>query len=151
TLKTIDPKFDLASEAELLVADEQEELLGTPEEIMRKELVRSLPALRTLPEYAEALASQLRPGRLVVRTVRYASTGSDREVVEDWLNRTLVVMAGSAGAVASAAVLIAGSLASDTVVRDAAWILGFSGLTSAAVLLLRTVAQALHGQTAPAD
>jgi ubiquinone biosynthesis protein len=149
TLKTIDPGFDLSSEAELLVTREHRDAFGSPEELARKELVRALPALRTLPEHAEALASQLRSGRLLVRSERYA--GSDRAVVDAWLNRALVVVAGGAGAIASAAVLIAGSLSPDKGVRDALWTLGFSGLTGATVLLMRTVAQALHGQAAPLD
>jgi ubiquinone biosynthesis protein len=149
TLKTIDPGFDLSSEAELLVTREHRDALGSPEELARTELVRALPALRTLPEHAEALASQLRSGRLLVRSERYA--GSDRTVVDAWLNRAFVVVAGAAGAITSAAVLIAGSLSPDKGVRDALWTLGFSGLTGATVLLMRTVAQALHGQAAPRD
>jgi ubiquinone biosynthesis protein len=149
TLKTIDANFDLASEAEAIVTRDQHEALGSPEEIAKKEVLRAVPALRTLPEHAEALASQLRAGRLVVRTERYA--GSDRTVVEGWLNRALVVIAGGAGALTSAGLLVAGSLSPDKGVRDALWILGFSGLTGATVLLMRTVAQALHAQVAPLD
>ncbi len=149
TLKTIDASFDLASEAEAIVTRDQHEALGSPEEIAKKEVLRAVPALRTLPEHAEALASQLRAGRLVVRTERYA--GSDRTVVEGWLNRALVVIAGGAGALTSAGLLVAGSLSPDKGVRDALWILGFSGLTGATVLLMRTVAQALHAQVAPVD
>jgi hypothetical protein len=62
------------------VARERQEVLGNPDELVRKELVAGPPALRTLPEYAEALSSQLRAGRLVVRSERYA--GADRAVVE---------------------------------------------------------------------
>ncbi len=149
TLKTIDASFDLASEAEAIVTRDQHEALGSPEEIAKKEVLRAVPALRTLPEHAEALATQLRAGRLVVRTERYA--GSDRTVVEGWLNRALVVFAGGAGALTSAALLVAGSLSPDKGVRDALWILGFSGLTGATVLLMRTAAQALHAQVAPPD
>jgi ubiquinone biosynthesis protein len=149
TLKTIDPGFDLASEAQLLVTRDHQVQLGSPEELVRKELVRALPALRTLPEHAEELASQARSGRLTVRTERYA--GSDRSVVEGWLNRVLVALAGGAGALTSAALLTAGSLSPNTVVRDALWTLGFSGLTGSAVLLMRTAAQALHDQAAQAD
>jgi hypothetical protein len=82
-----------------------------------------------------------------VRSEQYA--GSDRAVVEGWLNRALVVTAGGAGAISSAGVLIAGSFSPDKGVRDALWVLGLSGLTAATVLLMRTVAQALHGQAAP--
>jgi ubiquinone biosynthesis protein len=149
TLKTIYASFDLASEAEAIVTRDQHEALGSPEEIAKKEVLRAVPALRTLPEHAEALATQLRAGRLVVRTERYA--GSDRTVVEGWLNRALVVIAGGAGALTSAGLLVAGSLSPDKGVRDALWILGFSGLTGATVLLMRTVAQALHAQVAPLD
>jgi hypothetical protein len=35
----------------------------------------------------------------------------------------------------------------DSDIRDTLWVLGFSGLTAATVLLLRTVAQGLHGQS----
>ncbi len=144
TLSTIDPAFDLAAEGERLVSEERYDQLASPEELVQKELVRALPALRTLPEHAEALASQWRSGRLIMQTERYA--GSDRPVVEDWLNRALVAVAASAGAIASAGILVGGSLAPIQGVRDALWTLGFSGLTGATVLLLRTVAQALHAQ-----
>jgi ubiquinone biosynthesis protein len=149
TLKTIDRQFALASEAQDLVSRDHYDAMGSPEEVIRRELVRALPALRTLPEHAETLAGQLRAGRLVLRTERYA--GSDQAVVESWLNRVLLVAAGGAGALISAVLLVAGSLSPSTVVRDTMWSLGFVGLTCGVVLLLRTVAQALHAQTASRD
>jgi ubiquinone biosynthesis protein len=141
TLKTIDPDFDLAAEAGELVAAKRDEVIGTPQEVIRSEIVHALPALRTLPGAAEALSDQLRAGRLVVRTERYA--GNDRGIVDGWLSQALVALAGAAGALSSGVVLAAGSLAPDRGVRDALWIVGFSGLTCATVLLMRTVAQAL--------
>jgi ubiquinone biosynthesis protein len=144
TLNTIDPTFTLGSETELIVMRDHREELGAPEDLLRKELLRVLPALRTLPEHAEAIATQWRSGRLVVRTERYA--GSDRTVVEGWLNRVLIAIAAGAGALTSAALLIAGSLSPDKTVRAVIWTLGFSGLTGTTVLLMRTVAQALHPQ-----
>jgi ubiquinone biosynthesis protein len=149
TLKALDPGFNLSSEAQRRVRAEQGDDLDDVEEVMRKELIRMLPALRTLPEHAEAIAGQLRSGRMVVRTERYA--GHDREVIDEWLNRTLVVAAGGTGAVAAGTLLVAGSLASDAGVRDALWILGFSGLTGSVILLMRTVAQALHAQITRAE
>jgi ubiquinone biosynthesis protein len=145
TLKTLEPSFDLAGEAEQLVAGDSYVELGSPEQVVQRELVRALPALRTLPEHVETIATQLRGGRLTVRTERYA--GSDRGVVNAWLNRVLVAAASGAGAVASGTVLVAGSLAPDKVLRDALWILGFSGLTGSAILLMRIVAQSLHSAT----
>jgi ubiquinone biosynthesis protein len=149
TLKTIDRKFALASEAQELVARDRYDAMGSPEEVVRRELVRALPALRTLPEHAETIAGQLRAGRLVVKTERYS--GSDQAVVERWLNRVLLVAAGGAGALISAVLLVAGSLSSNVVIQDTMWSLGFVGLTCGLVLLLRTVAQALHAQAASRD
>lgn len=149
TLRLLDPGFELGSEAEVIVARDHREDLGTPEEIVQREAIRALPALRTLPEHAEAIASQWRAGRMVVRTERYA--GGDRAIVENWLNRSLVGLATAAGALTSATVLVAGSLSSDKAVRDVLWVIGFSGLTGATVLLMRTVAQALHAQLTRSD
>ena len=102
------------------------------------------PTLR-LPEHAEALAGQLRSGRLTVRSERYA--GGDRDVVNGWMDRVLVAAAGGIGAVTSGTVLVAGAMTSDTDVQTALWILGFSGLTASTVLLMRTIAQSLHAQS----
>jgi ubiquinone biosynthesis protein len=144
TLRMLSPGFELGSEAERIVRSDHRDDLGTPEELAQRELIHALPALRTLPEHAEAIASQWRSGRMVVRTERYA--GPDRGIVENWVNRALVAVATAAGALASATLLVAGSLASDKGVRDALWVLGFAGLTGTTVLLMRTVAQALHAQ-----
>ncbi len=149
TLKLIDPEFSLPAEASELVASEGLADIGTPQELLRRELVRVLPALRTLPEHAETLAGQLRSGRLVLRSERYA--GGDRLVVEGWLDRVLLAAASGLGALTSGAVLIAGSMTTDTDIRTALWILGFSGLTAASVLAMRTVAQSLHGQSMRRD
>ena len=149
TLRGLDPSFELGVQASAIVASDHREELGTPEDLVQKELIRALPALRSLPEHAEAIASQWRSGRMTVRTERYA--GADRGVVENWLNRGLVAVAVAAGALTSATVLVAGSLSPDKGVRDACWVLGFGGLTATAVLLLRTVAQALHAQLTHSD
>ncbi|HEY2161784.1 MAG TPA: AarF/UbiB family protein [Solirubrobacteraceae bacterium] len=149
TLRSLDPRFQLGTEAELIVSREHRDDLGTPEELVQREVIRALPALRTLPEHVEAITSQLRSGRMVVRTERYA--GGDRAVVETWINRTLVGLATAAGAIASATLLVAGSLSPDKSVRDVLWVVGFAGLTGTAVLLMRTVAQSLHAQLTQSD
>jgi ubiquinone biosynthesis protein len=149
TLKVLDPGFELAPEAERIVAGDRSAVSGDPEALIQHELLRALPALRTMPDHAETLANQLRAGRLSVRTERYA--GGDRAVVEQWVNRLLVLAAGGLGAITSAILLAAGSLARDHDVRTALWVLGFSGLTLAAALLMRTVAQSLHGLPVRSD
>jgi ubiquinone biosynthesis protein len=149
TLRGLDPSFELGTQATELVASDHREDLGTPEELLQRELIHALPALRSLPDHVEAIASQMRSGRFVMRTERYA--GADRLVMETWLNRTLVALATAGGSLTAATLLVAGSLSPDKGVRDVLWILGFGGLTGTAVLLMRTVAQALHAQIARAD
>ena len=143
TLRGLDPGFELRTQAEELVRAQH--ALGAEDlrELGQRELIRALPSLRTLPDHAETLANQLRAGRLTVRTERFAT--HDRAVVDQWLNRALVAVAGSFGSVASGIVLAAGALAHDHGVRLALWVLGFSGLALSGVLVMRTVAQSLRG------
>jgi hypothetical protein len=68
-------------------------------------------------------------------------------VVEAWIDRVLVAVASGIGALTTATVLVAAAMGEDSDIRTTVWILGFSGLTAATVLLLRTVAQSLHGQS----
>ena len=84
-----------------------------------------------------------------MRSERYG--GGDRVVVDAWVDRVLVAAVGGIGALTSATVLVAGSLAPDRDVRTGLWVLGFSGLTATTVLLLRTVAQGLHRQSVQGD
>ena len=142
TLSVIDPAFTLATVAAELLAGEQRDELADPEALVRRELIRALPALRTLPDHAETLASQLRSGRLAMRTERYA--GGDRAVVDEWVHRVLLAAVGGVGAIASAMLLVAGSLSDTAGVRDTALSIGFAGLTFALVLLLRSAAQSLR-------
>lgn len=142
TLHILDPRFDLATQGGDLLATEHREDLGTPEDIIRHEVVRALPALRTLPDHAEAIAEQLRAGRLTVHAPRYG--GDDRPVVDEWVNRGIVTSIGVGGAIASALILLAGSHAGDSGVRDALWSMGFSGMAFATVLIMRTAARALR-------
>lgn len=142
TLKIVDPRFELAHEGSQLVSQEHRSDFGTPDQLVQRELIRSLPALRTLPEHAETLANQLRAGRLTVRTERYA--GGDRAVVEHWLDRVVVAGVGTVGALSSSVLLLAGTNAADEGIRDALLAVGFAGLAFATALLMRTAAQARH-------
>jgi len=142
TLRVIDPSFELAKTASSLLRGESRDELADPQELIQRELMHALPALRTLPEHAETIAAQVRAGRLTVRTEHYS--GSDRNVVDQWVDRVLVAAIGAVGAVASSVLLVAGSLTSRAGVRDTLWFLGFSGLTFAIVLLMRSAAQAIR-------
>ncbi len=141
TLAIVDPGFDLARQGSEIVASERE-AMADPQELLQKELLRALPSLRTLPEHTEALANQMRSGRLTVRTERYA--GRDRRIVEQWVDRAILAGIGVISTVASALLLLAGSLSPDDDIQEALWVLGFAGLGFAAVLLMRSAAQALR-------
>jgi ubiquinone biosynthesis protein len=142
TLRVIDPAFSLAASAGQLLRERSDETIGDPQELLQRELLHALPALRSLPDHAETIAAQLRSGRMSVRTERYA--GNDRNVVDQWVDRTLVAAIGAAGALASALLLVAGSLSGDLAARDTMWSLGFTGLTFGLVLLMRSAAQSLR-------
>jgi ubiquinone biosynthesis protein len=142
TLRIIAPGFNLAESSRQVVADEHRDAFGTPAEIVKREALRSLPSLRTLPEHVETIAGQLRAGRLTVRTERYA--GTDRAVVDQWVDRLVLTGIGGAGVVASAIVLLAAAATHEHDVRVALWILGFAGLACASVLLMREAARALR-------
>ena len=142
TLRVIDPSFELAKTASSLLRGESRDELADPQELIQRELMHALPALRTLPEHAETIAAQIRAGRLTVRTERYS--GADRSVVDQWVDRVLVAAIGGVGALASSVLLVAGSLTTREGVRDTLWFLGFSGLTFAIVLLMRSAAQSIR-------
>jgi len=140
TLRTIDPSFNIAHEATALLpelAGEQSELL---QQQLQKEVVRALPSLRTLPTNVEAIATQLRGGRLTVRTERFA--GGDREVVDEWVDRVVFAAVGLLGMVASAVLLVAAALIkNDDDFATALQVIGFFGIIVTSVIQMRVVAQ----------
>ncbi len=142
TLGVLSSGFDFAATGQELAKADAAQTIGTPDELLQRELVRALPSLRTLPEAAEAIAAQLRVGRLTLRTERFA--GHDRIVVDQWVDRGVIALSGSAGAVASAGLLFAAGVTHAEGVRETLWVLGFGGLTFSATLLMRSVARALH-------
>jgi ubiquinone biosynthesis protein len=149
TLRIIDPAFSIQATSKQLLLEGHRDALGTPEEILQREVLRSLPALRTLPEHAETLANQLRSGRMTVRTERYA--GRDRGVVEAWVDRVVIAVIGASGAIASALLLFAAAATDDDGTQTALSILGYAGLTCASVLLMREAARALRRQLGRID
>jgi ubiquinone biosynthesis protein len=121
-------------------AGEQSELL---QQQLQKEVVRALPSLRTLPSNVEAIATQLRRGRLSVRTERYA--GADREVVDEWVDRVVFASVGLLGMIASAILLVAAALIrSDDDFATALQVIGFFGIIVTSVIQMRVVAQILR-------
>jgi ubiquinone biosynthesis protein len=150
TLRTIDPVFNIGYEVEQLLPALAEQKEAAVQQQLEKELLRSLPALRTLPSHVEAVASQLRSGRLTTRQERYA--GNDRRVVTGWIDRVLFATIGMIGLLSSAVLLVAaGALGTEEQgAHDTLIILGFFGLVVSSVMLMRAVAQLLRDDTAGA-
>jgi ubiquinone biosynthesis protein len=149
TLQVIDPTFELATEA-TAAAEElrppDQELAG---DLLQQELRRSLPALRTLPEHVDELATQLRAGRLSLRVERFADR--DERVVSAWIDRFLTAMFGCVGLLASGVILVAAELAPSRDVRLSLQAIGFIGLVFASVLFMRSVAQVLRRERTSVD
>jgi ubiquinone biosynthesis protein len=146
TLKIVSPDFSIAVASQQVIMEEHQDFFGTPQEILKREALRSLPPLRTLPEHAETLANQLRSGRLTLRTEQFA--GGDRNVVQGWVDHLVIAGIGGFSAVASALLLFAAASTEEDSVQTALWIVGFAGLTFATVLLMRGAARALRRQSA---
>jgi ubiquinone biosynthesis protein len=142
TLRLIDPTFELATEATAAadaLSSQDPELIG---DLLQEELRRSLPALRTLPEHIDELATQLRSGRMSVRVERFADR--DERVVSGWIDRVLMAVFGCVGLVASGVILVAAELARTHDIRISLQAIGFIGLVFSSVLFMRAVALVLR-------
>ncbi len=140
TLRTVDPSFNIAHEATRLLPELAGEQTDMLQEQLQKEVIRALPSLRTLPSNVEAIATQLRRGRLTMRVERFA--GDDREVVDDWVDRSIFAAVGLLGMIASAMLLVAAALVGhDEDFATALQVIGFFGIIVTAVIQMRVVAQ----------
>ena len=142
TLRAIDPGLSLVKTSREVVMTDHRDAFGTPQELLQREALSALPALRTLPEHAETLANQLRAGRLTVRTERFS--GPDGDVVDAWVDRLVIALIAGMSVIGSAIVLLAAAMTDTTDIRTALWILGFAGLTFATTLAMRGAARALR-------
>ncbi len=143
TLRTIDPSFNLAHEATQLLPQLSSERQEMAQQQIEKELVRALPSLRTLPGHAEAIAAQLRSGRLSMRVERFA--GADRAIVDQWVDRVIFASIGIFGLLSSAVILLAATVVDhDQDFTDTLQLFGYFGLVITSVILMRTVAQLLR-------
>ena len=111
-------------------------------DLLQQELRRSLPALRSLPEHIDELATQLRSGRMSVRVERFADR--DEQVVSGWIDRALVAFFGCVGLLASGVLLVAAELARSADIRLTLQSIGFIGLVFSSILFMRSTAQILR-------
>jgi ubiquinone biosynthesis protein len=143
TLRTIDPTFNIAQEATRLIpelAGQQSDML---QEQLQKEVVRALPSLRTLPSHVEAIANQMRGGRLTMRVERFA--GQDRAVIDSWVDRIVFAAVGVIGLLSAGLLLIAAAIVgTDNDFGTALQVIGFFGVVVTSVMQMRVVAQILR-------
>jgi ubiquinone biosynthesis protein len=148
TLRTIDPSFNIARAAEDLLPSMAESTPAMFEDELKKELLRSLPSLRTLPTSAEDIAALLKTGRLTIRTARF---GDDRDAVDTWVDRVVFAAVGGLGLLSSALLLTASGTVDVEGMQQALQAIGFFGLVIASVMQMRTIAQIMRrsGQSQP--
>ena len=146
TLRTIDSSFDVATEVNAVLPALAERKSEAMQQQLEKELVRALPALRTLPGHVEGIAAQLRRGRLSVRLQRYA--GDDRAVVSRWIDRVVFAAIGTIGLLSSSALLIASGLVDSDQegIQQTLQVLGLFGVAVTSVMQMRVVAQLLRSE-----
>ena len=140
TLRTIDPTFNIGHEATALLPELAGEQSDVLQQQLQKEVIRALPSLRTLPGHAEAIAAQLRSGRLSMRVERFG--GADRAVVDEWVDRVVFAAVGLIGLLGSALLLVAAAIVDqDNDFTTALQVIGFSGIIITSVIQMRVVAQ----------
>ena len=142
TLRTIDPTFDLKVEAERAISGLSPGETDVREQLLKQEIERALPVLRSVPDHIDELATQLRAGRLGIRVERFA--GQDNRVVSHWIDRVLTGLIGAFGLIASALLLLAAELSKSHDAQLALRAIGFTGLVVAAILVMRAVAHILR-------
>jgi ubiquinone biosynthesis protein len=141
TLRIIDPDFRMGPAtqermARLVIPAELD-----PRDQLLTELVRALPALRSVPQLSEDIALQARSGRLTLRVDRWS--GDDGHRLDRWISQIVFTTIGVVGLVASALILIAAGLAPNESVGAYLRVIGFVGIIASTAMQLRVVARVL--------
>jgi ubiquinone biosynthesis protein len=108
-------------------------------DIVQEEAMLQLPRLRRLPEQVDELIGQAVSGRLSAQLSVFANP-RDQRVVTRLVDRVVLAVIASAAGIGSVVLLASDSgpvLRDDLLVNE---LLGYVGLTAAAVLALRVVA-----------
>lgn len=141
TLRMLDPQFRMGPAA----SERMGSLVLTselnPRDQLMTELVRALPALRSMPQLTEDIALQARSGRLSLRVNRWH--GADGHRLDRWISQILFTSIGIVGLIASALILIAAGLTPNEGVADYLRVIGFVGIITATAMQLRVVARIL--------
>jgi ubiquinone biosynthesis protein len=114
---------------------------------MQRELLRTLPALRSLPGHAEAVAAQLRAGQLSVRTRLFADP-TDAAFVRDLVNRALMAAVGLVGILTAAIILLASTRVANRGDETILEGIGYVGLFLGSIVTMRVIALIVRDRSA---
>ena len=95
----LDPGFSMV-EASKEVVKEHRDAFGTPREILQREVLRAVAGAADAARTCEAIAGQLRAGASLCGTS--VTPGETGTIVDEWIDRTVLAVIGSAGAISSA-------------------------------------------------
>jgi ubiquinone biosynthesis protein len=141
TLRLIDPAFSLvdAAQAHAGAAVRDRVQPASIRASLEQEAIAQLPRLKRLPERVDELLGQAVSGRLSTRVALF-SHQSDAQLVRGLVNRIVVAVLAASLGIGSVLLLNvqAGPSLSDTVSLNE--VLGYVGLASSAVLILRVIA-----------
>jgi ubiquinone biosynthesis protein len=141
TLRMIDSGFRMGPAASARVGNLVLPTTLNPREQVLTELVRALPALRSMPQLSEDLALQARSGRLTLRINRWH--GEDGHRLDRWISQILFTVIGVVGLIGSALMLIAAGMAPNEDVATYLRVIGFVGIIASTSIQLRVVARIL--------
>lgn len=145
SLELLSPGYPIVDAARGLASDRLEAEL-TPENLtedVKREVIRLAPMLRRAPYHLDRLADQLERGRLTVRVSMFSSL-EDVRVVSTLVNRAVLALVGATLGIVSAMLFqIDGgpSLSDNFSLFD---LLGFIGLFSGVILIMRVVMEILR-------
>lgn len=149
TLRIVDPVFHMAPVTQAHLSEVIAAAHQDPRQEVMREVVRSLPSLRTLPQLGEDIGLQARAGRLTLRTTRYA--GPDRLWVQYWIDTVVFAVVGVMGLVTSVLMFIAAGMGGNQEWADFLRVIGGIGLFISVAMQMRAVARILSRPEPKAD
>lgn len=147
TLRAVYPQVDLASAAAGRLGESMDLSSQATQDVVQKELVRNLPSLRALPGLAEDIALQLRSGHARFQVDAFSGAGSHN--LSRWIDRATFALVASVGLLASALMLVGVSVSPSGSATDVLTAVGYIGLVSSSVMLMRVVVQILRREAEP--
>ena len=137
TLRVLSPDVTLMAAVSEVVSDPRD-VMPTPQEMVRDELLSALPRLRQLPERVDRLLATAGRGELRLRTVVDEDQG---RILRTLVNRGLLAFVGAILLGVSAMLLVATedgpAVAGETGLFE---VFGYGGLLAGSVLVLRVLA-----------